>query len=174
MKRLTAENWVEIDPIVASGAFVSLSLADGSVRTIQAEDWVGRTLAPELSTNVPPAIHELFDIARGAMLYGVFFYPLFTLGLEQMFRVLEAAARARSAALGLRVKNRRYEDVLSDLRANGAISESDHGEWTLRRRVRNLTTHADRAAIILPMQALHELAYVAESINRLFEKDGSV
>ena len=40
---------------------------------------------------VPAEIHDLFAVARGAMLYGYFFYPLYTLAAEQLYRVVEAA-----------------------------------------------------------------------------------
>jgi hypothetical protein len=44
---------------------------------------------------VPEPIRELFDVARGAMIYGWFFYPLFRLGEDQLHRVVEAAVVAR-------------------------------------------------------------------------------
>lgn len=113
MKQLTIDNWNEIDPIIASGVFVRVSLADGSVETVTSRHWVERSLRPQLSPEVPEAVVDLFDIARGAILYGVCFYPLFTLGLEQILRVQEAAARARAVLLGV---SRRQTSLREDPR----------------------------------------------------------
>lgn len=173
MKRLNLDNWTEIDPVIASGAFVRLSLVDGSVEKVTSRDWVERSLRPQLSPQVPEAVRDLFEIARGAFLYGVCFYPLFTLGLEQILRVQEAAARARAVLHGIRVGKRRYQDILDELQTRGLLSPEDHEEWTIRRRLRNLTTHADRASILLPSQAVNELTRVADSINRLFHQKES-
>lgn len=173
MKRLNIENWNEIDPIIASGAFVRVSLADGSVEKVTSEDWIERSLRPQISPEVPEAIRDLFDIARGAILYGVCFYPLFTLGLEQILRVQEAAARARAVLLGVRVGKRPYEKILDELQTRELLSPEDHEAWTIRRRLWNLTTHADRASILLPAQAVDELTRVADSINRLFQQADS-
>jgi len=169
LKRLTIDNWNEIDPIIASGVFVRVSLADGSVETVTSRHWIERSLRPQLSPEVPEAVR--FDIARGAILYGVCFYPLFTLGLEQILRVQEAAARARAVLLGVRVGKRPYEKILDELHTRGLLSPEDHEAWTIRRRLRNLTTHADRASILLPAQAMDELTRVADSINRLFQPE---
>ncbi len=169
MKRLNVDNWNEIDPIIASGAFVRVSLADGSVEKVTSEDWIERLLRPQLSPEVPDAIRDLFDIARGAILYGVCCYPLFTLGLEQILRVQEAAARAKAGVLGVRAAKRSYQEILDELQTRELLSPEDYDAWTISRRLRNLTTHADRASILLPAHAVDELTRVADSINRLFQ-----
>jgi len=96
MKTITKDNWLDVDSIIASGVFARFSMTDASVQPLTASDWVERFLSPKLSTNVPGDVRELFEVARSAMLYGVFFYPLFTLGLEQVFRLMEAAAKAKA------------------------------------------------------------------------------
>jgi hypothetical protein len=70
--------------------FVNLS-SDGHLRSITSEEWAQRILEPHLSLAVPPEIQRLFEVAQGAILYGYFFYPLYTLALEQVFRVVETA-----------------------------------------------------------------------------------
>ena len=59
------------------------------------EDWARAFLNVELKEHVPEPVSDLFAIARGALLYGWFFYPLFRLGEEQLYRVVEAAAKER-------------------------------------------------------------------------------
>jgi len=73
MKDLNKENWLQIDPIIASGIFVWMSLADGSVESITADDWVARLVSINLSSKVPEEARTLFAVARGAMVYGGLF-----------------------------------------------------------------------------------------------------
>jgi hypothetical protein len=42
-------------------------------------DWARHFLAVELHEDVPADVHDLFAVARGTMLYGWFFYPLYAL-----------------------------------------------------------------------------------------------
>ena len=167
MKQLAVENWLEIDPIVASGVFVRLSLEDGTVQQISARDWTERLLAIHVSPSVPTVVRDQIAIARGAMIYGSLFYPLFTLGLEQLFRVTESAARIKAVELGMR-KDRPYHAILTDLHAAGALTDDEYREWTGVRRFRNATTHADKAMILPPGAAIGMFAAVVGSTNRLF------
>jgi hypothetical protein len=41
------------------------------------------------------AVPDLCEVACGALLYGCFFYPMFALGLEQLYRLAEAAVGAK-------------------------------------------------------------------------------
>src|SRR5205823_2457300 len=62
---------------------------------ITGEQWVQRVLEPKLSANVPEEVEKLFEVARGSMIYGWFYYALMTLAAEQLFRVCELAAKKR-------------------------------------------------------------------------------
>ena len=169
MKNLTAENWLDSDPIIASGVFVRLSLADGKVQQTTAHGWTERLLAVQVSPGVPDAVRDQIAIARGAMIYGSLFYPLFTLGLEQLFRITESAARAKAVQLNM-PKDRNYHAILTDFHAAGALTDDEHREWTGVRRFRNATTHADQAMILAPGAALGMFATIVASINRLFSR----
>jgi hypothetical protein len=152
VKKLTAENWLTVDPVIASGVFVRLSLADGAV---------------ELSPPVPDTVRDQVEIARGAMTYGSLFYPLFTLGLEQLFRVTESAARAKAGQLGMST-GRKYHEILADLRAAHTLTDTEYREWTAVRQFRNVTTHATEAMVLAPGAAIGMFTRIVESINRLF------
>lgn len=168
MKTITKDNWLEVDSIVASGVFVRLSLTDGSVQPLTSNDWVERFLAPRLSSNVPEGVREAFEVARGAMLYGVCFYPLFALGLEQSFRLMEAAAKAKATSLGISTGRHDYRWILKALQKKKALTKAEHDEWTNARKFRNLTTHAERQTILLPGQVVGMLTSITEAINGLF------
>jgi hypothetical protein len=175
IKKITKDNWLEVDPIIASGVFVRLSLTDGSVQAITANDWTERLLASQIDPVVPEEIREAFQVARGAMLYGAFFYPLFTLGLEQVLRLTEAAARAKASAVGISMSNakrgyRDYRSILDELLAKKALTKDEHDRWSRMRQMRNLTTHAERQMVLPPGHALGMLNSITEMINGLFEQ----
>lgn len=90
-KRITAENWQDAE---VPKLFV-LTTPDS---------WIAAHLQPQISPNVPEVISSLFEVARGSMIYGWFFYPLITLGAEQCYRVLEAAVHKRCELAGISTK----------------------------------------------------------------------
>src|SRR5438105_2916552 len=97
-KEINKDNWLQPDPVLAG--IVRLSPANGWLPTAKtADDWLDEVLHPQLEGNVPDEVASLFEVARGALTYGYLFYPLFTLGAEQVSRVVEAAI------------TRKYKDV---------------------------------------------------------------
>jgi hypothetical protein len=84
-KRLSAANWLTADP-AWEGVLISLSGSD------PASGWVEDLTRMELDATIPLSILKIFEVARGTLIYGLMFYPLLTLGAEQLFRVLETAA----------------------------------------------------------------------------------
>ena len=97
IKRLTETNWSEPDE--ATSSFHTLD-GDGRARKMTGQDWAHHILQAQLQDCVPVEVRKLFEAGRGAVAYGYFFYPLFTLGMEQVFRVADAAAGAKCKALG--------------------------------------------------------------------------
>lgn len=173
MKTITKDNWLEVDSIMASGFFARFSMTDG-VKPLPANDWVERFLVPTLSPNVPDDVRGLFEVARGAMLYGVFFYPLFTLGLEQAFRLMEAAAKAKATSLGISMgktkgRYRSYGAILAELFAKKALTKTEYEWWSNAKEFRNETTHAMSQPVLMPPQIVGMLTSITEAINRLFE-----
>lgn len=98
IKALTVDNWRSVDPM--SVTLVELDTASGRFQRITHERWIEWFLEPQLNHNVPGEVRTMFDVARGAMLYGCFFYPLYTLGTEQLYRVADAATWHRCRQLG--------------------------------------------------------------------------
>ncbi|MEO8745806.1 MAG: hypothetical protein ABI455_11130, partial [Candidatus Dormiibacterota bacterium] len=74
MKVLTAQNWLKPDYVPQ--VFVRLDSEAGTIRPISGEEYLEDVLAPKLDPAVPREIRRLFEIGRGTMAYGYFFYPL--------------------------------------------------------------------------------------------------
>ena len=98
IKQLDRENWLKPDPEVLS---ISLLALDGILLTKTSDAWVNDILRPQLSENVPDQIRRLFEVARGTMVFGYFFYPIFGLVYEQLSRVFEAAITCKCKSLGI-------------------------------------------------------------------------
>lgn len=168
-KELTLTNWSAPDPI--NKAFGRFSPIVGvGPRSMSGDDWARNFLAVELKEHVPQEIRELFAVARGAMLYGWFFYPMFALGEEQLYRVLEAAVRARYRQIGGEQRSPRFEAALKLLIEKDVIPEQDSERWDAARKLRNAGSHREEHQALPPGTILRHLEVAAHDINRLFAR----
>jgi hypothetical protein len=123
---------------------------------------------------VPAEVKDLWEVARGVLLYGYFFYPLYMLGDEQLHRVADAAVLHRYRELG-GLSHARTEDPptfgrrLEWLIRNGHIPAALEIRWNAIRGLRNLGSHVERHSLQMPIDALNSLALLAKEINSLFE-----
>jgi hypothetical protein len=160
-KRLTLENWLTVDP-AWSGVVMSSSRPDPS------EAWVYDLVQTELDPAVPLSIRKLFEIARGTLVYSLMFYPLFTLGTEQMFRVFDAAISAKCKAMKDPSKTKSFADKIEWLAEHAVISSEQKPRWTAIRHLRNEASHPTDQNILPPGEALTILDIATELINPLF------
>lgn len=165
-KRLTIENWLEPDPV--STLLAVVDRRDGSVRPLAPADYVQPALQPQLGANVPEDICDLFEVARGALAYGYYFYPLLTLAADQCFRVAEAAADMKAAELGCPKKVRTFNEKIDWLASQGVVSAQDQESWHGLRELRNRASHPRRQHIFTPGIAFNIFHHVADLVNALF------
>lgn len=163
-KQLTPDNWLEVDGVLKP--FVSIS-ANGSVNPISGREWAQRILEPNLDAHVPFEIRRLFEAARGTMLYGYFFYPIYTLAADQLYRVAEAALSSKCAVMGAS-KRQSFEKKIDWLAGQSVLSEMESTRWHALRQMRNLSSHPEQQFIIMPMNAIESLHNIARQINALF------
>jgi hypothetical protein len=176
IKSLTVDNWRSVDPM--SVLLVELDAATERPRPITPDSWAEWFLEPELDPTVPDKVRIMFNVARGAILYGCYFYPLYTLGTEQLYRVADAATWHRCRQLGkplpaARPERETFAERVAWLVDQGAIVDawwwdSPADPEVGVRMARNLTSHATFQQLDMPDNALAELRYVAERINELF------
>jgi hypothetical protein len=169
-KPLTLGNWRDPDPVNA--AFGRLSPVVGP-RRMDGDDWAREFLSVELKKHVPENVRALFEVARGAMLYGWFFYPLFRLGEEQLYRVAESAVRARCRQLDAPGRRPTFARAITWLIEQGVIPEADRDRWTAVRELRNHASHPERHTAMPPGAVLTMLNANAHDINRLFARGRS-
>ena len=168
-KELLADNWLEADS--GMRAFVTFGPLDKPIPTT-CRDLVAAILKPQLDEQTPKDVQALFEVARGAMLYGYFFYPLYTLAIAQLFRVGDAAVKHKCKALKAPLSCKSFNCQITWLAKNGVISADDSQSWHDIRKSRNVTSHSERHHISPPGLAIGYLEQVAQGINDLFV-DGS-
>jgi hypothetical protein len=166
-KRLSPGNWREADPVSTqfwrNSRFVGPIAMDG-------DDWARTFLAVELNGHVPESIRDLFDVARGALVYGWFFYPLFRLGEDQLHRVVEAAAAARYQQVVGPRRAPTFAQAIDTLIEHGVIPEADRERWDAARQLRNRASHPHQQAVMPPGAVLDMVSAAAHDINRLFAR----
>lgn len=157
-KEITPQNWREPDPVLNG---FGLKPASG-------EEWLGRILVPKLLDSVPQNVQALFEVARGVLVYGYFFYPLYTLGAEQLFRVADAAATHKCNAEGAPKSVDKFGKRVKWLADHNVIPQADVPRWDALRDFRNYSSHPERLTLGIPREAIYALHDVAEKINALF------
>jgi hypothetical protein len=153
--RITPENWLAPDR------------KDYMPFGIGRDDWIKYFLEPRLDVaTVPQKVIQVFEIARGALIYSWFFYPLATLGMEQCARVAEFAIRERCLAIS-QEQGIFFENIRT-LAVAGIISAEDESRWQAVRNLRNNSSHPERLTFTDPGQALTLVHSMVELINRIF------
>lgn len=169
-KQLTRNNWLEPDH--ASDSLKAVHRETGEMVELTGEHWLEEILHLELEDCVPQEVHALFEVARGAMVYGWFFYPLYMLGAEQLTRVGEAAVSHKWDRLDAPDETRSFKSKLDWLRAHGHLSDEEEDRWDRLRQMRNSASHPKRQGIINQAVALGLLESVVRDVNQLFEDNG--
>lgn len=165
-KEISPSNWLEPDPVLKG--FVKMS-PNGRSQPITGDEYLNHILEPKLVATVPKDVQALFEVARGAMAFGYFFYPLYTLAAQQLFRVAEAAVIHKCKALGALKSKENFKERIDRLINDGTIPKSELNRWVAIRKLRNIASHPDRQSIIPPGNAIGQLKGIAEQINSLFK-----
>jgi hypothetical protein len=145
---------------------------------LKGNKWVLECLKPKLESNVPEEVAFLFEMARGSMIYGLYFLPLATIATEQGFRVLEAGARYRCKQLGLLKEKANHKkktsdyvpfaDLVSKLNDADVIPAKDLNIWKSMVFLRNSHSHGE-TSIRDRKGAMGQLSYIADLLNQLFK-----
>jgi len=96
------------------------------------------------------------------------FYPLLTLGAEQLFRVLEAAVSLRCHVLSAPSQVRTFARKIDWLTSQKLITPEEQERWHAMRKLRNLGSYPTEQAIFSVGMTLTVLGSTVELINMLF------
>lgn len=136
--------------------------------------WAELILKAKLSVSVPDDVAEMFEVARGTLVYGWFFYPLYTVGSEQLFHVHEASVAHRCDQLKAPKKVSTFATRLDWLFNQGILTEKRFRQWTASRNLRNSAAHKKSQSIFDPTMAVRNVNIAAELINELFETGSAI
>jgi hypothetical protein len=106
--RLTVQNHLDRDPRLEGWNPLGIGL------TYRTDKWVELILSYSLTEMVPDYLEQMFERAQGCAVYGCYHYPLFTLAVEELFRLKESALReaVRETGASKTVLKKSYADLI--------------------------------------------------------------
>jgi len=164
-KEIDTSNWLEPDPIMRG--FVRIDPEHGP-SDMEGKDWVEAIMTSSLHETVPKDVQALFEVARGAMVYGFLFYPLYTLAAEQLFRVSEAAISHKCHSMHAKKSLKSFASRIEWLVEQGTIPSPQLPRWQATRELRNMAFHPERQSIVAPGNAIGFVERTVVLINGLF------
>ncbi len=165
MTKLTLENHLERDTRLDCWSVHGIGPYSHSTN-----DWVKMILDVSLDIDLPPFLAEMFDRAQASMVYGCYHYPLFTLGMEELFRFGESAFREaiKEAEPPRDLTKKRYVDLQKWASEEGLTDIAAASRWDASRQLRNSVSHKDGAFLLGPNDALNQLDITKELVEALF------
>ncbi len=164
LKQLTLENWREPDS--SSAAFCRVDVEHGPVGML-ADDWAQLILGVDVSPRAPEEIRTLFAVGRGTLIYGWFYYPLYSVGEDQLHRVAERAVAHRFTELGGPSRTKTFADRIEWLNQQGVIPHGELPRWDAIRKIRNMGSHPTLQRVGPPGDALTTLKILARGIDQV-------
>ena len=166
MKILTIQNWLKPDELMDN--FIYRTVIDNNTRKVTDDMWASYILEPQLSDQVPKEVRELYEVSRGGLLYGYFFYPLYSLAGEQLFRVAESASKYKCKELNAPKSVSTFEKYIDFLIDKNAINKNEKNRWDAIRLLRNKTSHPVNIQILTPSMVIENLRHITDMVNILF------
>lgn len=165
LKILNENNWLEPDKVLSG--FHRMQ-TDGSTQPLSISEWFIKIQRVKLEDYIPDEIKQLFDVARGTMTYGYFFYPIFTFASEQFTRIAETAVNMKCVTLGLPKRTNTFKMKIDWLQKHSLISSDSYDSWNNTVYLRNEFSHPKRQNIITPFMAIDLMDSIATNINQLY------
>ena len=148
------------------------------------EDWLAAVRGPRLADAVPNEVMRIYEVARGAALYGYFFHPLMTLAERELFRAAEAAVRLKFLELDMAppgAQTQRIERgsphgpgefrrMVDFLVSRGVIAEEAAASWRAITKSWKVVSHPEDAALFSLAAVLSSLRRFAELIDALYRR----
>lgn len=170
-KNITRDNVHLCDPETERSLRIS-SPRELKAGSIAPGDWASEFLKAELKGEVPIEIRRLFEVARGAIIYGFYFYPLFTLGCEQLYRVIETAMNIwwKRSSSNTDQKIKGFHKRIEWLANKGRLTGKRLELWRGIKELRNSGSHPDDQRLWSPKEVGENLVGASFLLNELFTK----
>jgi hypothetical protein len=169
IKILDPTNFVE--PSAASLSFSEWGLSTTGPQPAT-DDEVTRRVAwftdVTVHEDVPEEIWQLFEVAKGAMVYGIFFYPLYTLGMEQLFRVFEYVIRSKFETIRPSNSASSLKAMTQWLIKHGHLPGPHPERWFAAYELRNVASHPKMQTLFLPAEAVRTLKDMKSLIEHFY------
>ena len=163
LKYITKENAIEIDP---TNELWYAYTKENNFEHMDFKVWLDLFNEPKLSEEVPIDVRILFEVARGTIIYGYYYYPLYMVGMEQLFRIMECAVSLKCKECKEFKKGKgTFNQKIKFLSSKGLLDEE---YWELVRNLRNFCSHPNVQNLLPPANVYDELEQCAERINHLF------
>lgn len=125
-------------------------------------------LQPSLASSVPNQICEVYEAARGAMIYGYYFYPIYTIALDQLLRTLELAVLLKCDQNNAPSDVKGFQNGVEHLIKYNIIPKTDRSKWESYVKLRNDTSHPKMQDLVTPGVLFTILKDITKCINGLF------
>jgi hypothetical protein len=161
-KLVTEGNLLEPDPLMGSFA-----TREGDViRPMVPADLLRVILPITLENPVPFEVRKAFMFARDAMCYAFWYYPLITLGAQQILRVADYATDVAGRLNGI-ASHKTFGPRIDQLRAAGVLDGARISAWNLLCEMRNRVTHPEWQQTWMPSDGITIVRMVADEIQAL-------
>lgn len=172
IKRLSYENFL-------TPAFAALLFGDGlSTRPyLPTPDFIRASIerftSVALPEHVPETVWQMFEVAKGAMVYGLFFYPLYMLGEEHLSKLFEWIVKDQYAKRSGRA-TRKLKVAFDWLTQQHVFPEGEDLRWLAAYKIRNEASHPKMQSIATPASASRALHLMRYLIVHLYAEESEV
>lgn len=168
MKVVSRANWLSPDPVALFSTGGPFDDEAGVVQLVETGNYLAERFTEfDVSPQVSEEAARLFHVARGVIVYAVFFYPLFEIGLERAYSAVEIATKDAAAAHAIPSKRRDSHAHRTDwLCEFGWIDRQFCGDLHDMRWLRNHAVH-ERQSIVGPPEVSRRLYWVKRVLEKL-------
>lgn len=165
-KHLTSANHLEVDSFFRCLAWWT---DDVSERDRRVKGRIDEILAIKMHPSVPSETRKMFDMLKGAIVYGFYYRPLFSLMGDQVYFVADAALYHKCKLLGIEEPEAlSFKERIEVLETMGIIHSDESFLWNAKRRLRNSIAHRTEQSLDWPPNEIAGLQLIADDVSRLF------
>lgn len=164
-KELTLDNYLVADKVMSIFCVIE---HDGIPRTQTADEWFENIHSLKIREDLPEELKRLMTVAQGSMIYGYFYYPLFTLGAEQFTRIADTAIKIKCESLNCPKEIKNFRQKIHWLFEQGEFNEDEKKQWLGAVKLRNKVSHPDDQWTITPAMAINLMRNLYLKIEKLF------